>query len=241
MRFSDVPRYRGFRALFLGAFASAAIVGCDAEKEAAPAPVAQPVSAIDAAAKPESPLAGKSPQDLRYEPTISGLTLFMRDLRVAIMSNDEPAVGLMVASLRLKSPELWMTKTFGEDLGNALTEQYMPQSEEIGLLVEVLKEQYDAGLVEVDVGRFQTKDNPSATGYQSAALGKMLSAVPLYSVRLVTADRKKSFHIWSFVHENESFRFIGKLRSVATKRALGGRDLNEYRISVAEKMSKQPK
>ena len=83
-----------------------------------------------------------------------------------------------------------MSTTFGEELGKALSEQYKPQSEEIGLLVEVLREQFDKGLIVIDVGRYQTKDNPSSTGYQSAAIGKMVSPAPLYSVRLVDKERK---------------------------------------------------
>ncbi len=239
MAFSGVARRSKVGPLLLGAvfgavFCAVATAACDEgetkEKVAA-------VIAIDAAAALPNPAIGKRPQDLTYEATISGLTRFMRDLRVAIMSKDEPATGLMIASLRLQDYDSWMTTTFGNDLGRALSAQYKPQSEEIGLLVEVLREQFDKGLTEIDVGRYQTKENPSSTGYQSAAIGKMINAAPLYSVRLASKDRKQSFHIWSFVHDKGSFRFVGKLQAVATKRALGGRDLNEYRISDAERLA----
>ncbi len=211
---------------------------CDDEGETSEKP--QPAKGFDAALPP-NPAIGKSPLDIKYEATISGLTRFMRDLRVAIMSNDEPATGLMIASLRLEDHETWMKATFGDELGKALSDQYKPQRDEIGLLVEVLREQFDKGLTEIDVGRYQTKENPSSTGYQSAAIGKMVKPAPLYSVRLMSKDRKQTFHIWSFVHDKESFRFVGKLRAVATKRALGGRDLNEYRISDAERLASSGK
>lgn len=219
--------------LFSALLCTVVVGACDETEPAEKAPVAK----VFDAAPPPNPAIGKRPQDLKYEATISGLRRFMRDLRVAIVSNDEPATGLMIASLRLQEYESWMTKTFGDELGKALSEQYKPQSEEIGLLVEVLREQFDKGLVEIDVGRYQTKENPSATGYQSAAIGKMVSPAPLYSVRLLTKDGKEAFHVWSFVYDKGSFRFVGKLQAVTTKRALGGRDLNEYRISDAERLA----
>ncbi len=236
----DALSFSRLRMCLVGALATLALGACEDEKkepETAPAPAV----AIDAQAEPESPFAGKTPKDIEFAPTTAGLTELMDALRTAIQSQDEPTIGLLVASLRLEEHEAWMTKTFGADLGKALSEQYKPQYEEIGSLVDVLREQYGNGLLEVDAERFQTKDNSSATGYQSAALGKMVSKVPLYSVRLVTSDRKKTFHIWSFVHEDGSFRFVGKLAKVATKRPMGGRDLNEYRISAAEAMSSKGK
>lgn len=199
-----------------------------------------PVKAIDAAPL-VNPALGQRPKDVKYEATISGLGRFMRDLRVAIQSEDEPATGLMMASLRLQDPDAWMSRTFGNELGKTLSAEYKPQSEEIGVLAQVLREQFDKGLTEVDIGRYQTNENPSATGYQSAALSKMVAAAPLYSVRLYSEDHKQVFHVWSFIHDGESFRFVGKLRAVAEKKALGGRDLNEYRVSDAERLAAQKK
>ncbi|MCP4449359.1 MAG: hypothetical protein GY811_29105 [Myxococcales bacterium] len=238
MRFLGVSRVSGAAPVVLSALLGAALgTGCDEDGNTR---AKVPTMLIDAAPAP-NPALGRLPQDLKYEATISGFTRFMRDLRVAIMSNDTPATGLMVASLRLEDYASWMTQTFGESLGKKLSEQYKPQSEEIGQIVEVLREQFDKGLTEIEIGRYQSSDNPSVTGYQSAALSKMVAAVPLYSVRLMSKNRKQMFHISSFVHDKKSFRFIGKLRAVAKKKPLGGRDLNEYRLSDAARLTTRTK
>jgi len=163
----------------------------------------------------------------------------MRDLRVAISGKDEERVGVLIASLRLPDHEAWMKQVFGNELGRVLSEEYRPQSEEIGLLADVLAEQYEMGMVEVEGSRFLTADVPTSTGYQSAAIKQMNTTVPLYSARLYNEQRDRTFHLWSFVHEGGSFRYIGKLKSVTSQRASGGRDLNEYRLLDARRLDAQ--
>lgn len=184
-------------------------------------------------------MTSEGPEDIRYDNTISGLERLMRDLRVAIVADDENQSALLLASLRLPEADTWMKQVFGDELGAQLSDEYKPQQEEIGLLAEVLAEQFEQGLTEVEGYRFRTPDVLSATGYQSAALKKMTTQVALYSARLYSPDRSRTFHLWSFVHEENSFRYVGKLRSVAAKRASGGRDLNEYRLSDALRLSAQ--
>jgi hypothetical protein len=57
----------------------------------------------------------------------------------------------------------------------------------------------------------------------------------------VSEDGKRKFHLWSFVHHEGSFRYVGKLRGVAKERTLGDRDLNEYRLADAERLAAQDK
>ena len=63
----------------------------------------------------------------------------------------------------------------------------------------------------------------------------------LYSVRLVDTDRKRSFHLWSFVHFEGSFRYVGKLSAVAKRWPSGDLDLNEFRMEDAERLSTAPR
>jgi len=211
-------------------------VACD---EGGEPKAATPAKAFDAAPPPPNPAIGKKPEDVAYAPTIAGLERLMGDLRGAVTSNDEPATGLLLASLRLTDSAAWMAQTFGEKLGPILDAEYQPQRDDIGQLAQVLKDHFDQGITEIHGYRYQTAGVLSATGYQSAALSKMTTPSALYSVRLASRDGKKSFHIWSFVHDKGSFRFVGKLKAVTTKKALGGRDLNEYRLSDAKRLAAQ--
>ena len=231
------PAVRLLSKVVLSALVS--MTACDETTETATPETETSTRLIDAKVAAPNPALGKRPEDVHYEATISGLTRYMRDLRFAIMGNDEPATGLLMASLRLEEHPLWMARVFGNELGAALSAQYQPQSDEIGLLVRVLREQFDKGLTELQVYRFQTATATSATGYQSEALRQMVAPEALYSVRLSSKDRSQSFHLWSFVHNNGSFRFVGKLRGVATPKPLDGRDLNEYRLSDAERLRAQ--
>lgn len=193
---------------------------------------------IDAAAKKPGKHAGKKPGDIRYDNDRSGLERLMRDLRTAINADDEPEIAVLLASLRMQNDDAWLKATFGEKLGAKLSADYKPHKEEIGVLAQHLAEQFKKGLTEIQVDRFQTPGVQTSTGYQSAALKQMdaEAVAPLYSVRFVSEDDKRSFHLWSFVHREGSFRYIGKLRGVAKKNALDGRDLNEYRLSDAERL-----
>ena len=54
-----------------------------------------------------------------------------------------------------------------------------------------------------------------ATGHQANALRAMKQPVALYRIQLTRPDGEKSFTLWSFVHEDNQFRFIGKTKKVA--------------------------
>lgn len=191
---------------------------------------------IDAApVKKQGKHAGQKPEEIEYEDSRLGLELLMRDLRIAIPVDDQPEIAVLLASLRLENDEAWFKATFGDKLGSKLSSEYKPHKEEIGVLAGHLATQFEEGLIKIQVDRFQ---NPvtTATGYQSEALKKMTQPVALFSVRLLSEDDKRMFHLWSFVYHQGSFRYIGKLRGVAEKRIVDGRDLNEYRLTDAERL-----
>ncbi len=165
----------------------------------------------------------------------------MRNLRVAIESDDQPEIVAILTSLQLSEPELWMTNVFGEPLGKELAKGYQPQREDIGKLAQLLKTQFADELTEISIERFQTAETSTATGYQSEALKKMKTPVGLYSVRFRSKDGKRNYHLWSFVHDKESFRYIGKLREAGAEQIVGERDLSEYRIEDVKRISANEK
>ncbi len=179
------------------------------------------------------------PKLVHFEDTNSGLTRLMRTLRVAIESDDEAKTVSLLGSLRLSDAKLWMKTTFGETLGKTLAVTYAEQSGEIGVLAALLKEQFKLGRTEILVDRFESSDDLKATGYQRAALNKMQTRTALYSVRFRSTDGTQSFHIWSFVHNNESFRYVGKLRGTGKENMVKERDLSEYRIRDVDRIRSQ--
>ncbi|MBL4632979.1 MAG: hypothetical protein JKY56_03855 [Kofleriaceae bacterium] len=187
----------------------------------------------------EQPPKKSKPKLVHFEDTSSGLKRLMRTLRVAIESDDEAKTVSLLRSLRLSDAKLWMKTTFGETLGETLATTYAIQSDEIGVLAALLKEQFKLGRTEIQVERFESSDDLKATGYQRAALNKMLTPTGLYSVRFRSMGGTETFHIWSFVHNNKSFRYVGKLRDTGKKNMVKKRDLSEYRIRDVERISAQ--
>jgi hypothetical protein len=88
-------------------------------------------------------------------------------------------------------------------------------AEDIGSLGVTLRALVKTDQTKVKVDRFTKADDPGAVGYQVKAIELSKKPLELYSVRLTDED-KKVFHVWSFVHEDGTFRYVGKLRELLT-------------------------
>jgi hypothetical protein len=215
--------------------------GCPEAKEAEPKVPAAAAKVDAAPKKAQGKHAGQSLEEISYADSNDGLDRLMKDLKTAILADDEPEMAILLASLRLEDDETFLKSTFGDALGATLSAQYKPHREEIGVLATHLKEKFESGLRNIEAFSFSQREMQTATGYQNAALDKMKVRRTLYSVRLSNTDKTETFHLWSFVHFEGSFRYIGKLKGVAGKNSKGGRDLNELRKSDAERLIAQEK
>lgn len=212
------------------------ISGCPEAKEDKPKVPAAGTKADAAPTRPAGKHAGMDVDEINYAESIDGLERLMKDLKTAILADDEAEIALLLASLRLEDDKSFLQKTFGKPLGATLSADYKPLREEIGELAKHLKRKFEDGLRNIESFSFAGKEMQTATGYQNAALEKMLVKRTLYSVRLLNSDKTQSFHLWSFVHFEGSFRYVGKLSAVASKRTNNGRDLNELRKEDADRL-----
>ncbi len=148
-----------------------------------------------------------------YADRPEGLRELLDDILAAGRRGDRAAAFELADSLRLDDPYAAFGRLFGAELGDALAEDYAETAERIRELVPLLFELGGDG-VEVVVEAY---DQPSerTTGYQARALERMREPTPLYSARFVRVDEGSSFHLWSFIHDGESFRWAGKMRQVA--------------------------
>jgi hypothetical protein len=221
-------------ALVLAALSGGGGTGCSDEEaagspEATTAPPSTP-KATDAAA------GGASQPEVRpgpptYADSVQGLESLMRTLVGAIQNDDAAEEARLLESMRLDDPKAWFIEVYEPRIAERLLAEYEPLKGGIGHLVNALKGPIDAGQTDVKADRFDAPDQPGATGYQQAALARMKKKVPLYSVRLSTKDGKRTFHVWSFVHDGVTFKLVGKMRAVEEKppALVGGRDPLEYR------------
>lgn len=194
----------------------------------APTPTPTPTPAPTSAAPPDVVLAPPS-----YPGTVQGLQDLMAHLVTAIQADDPKEKVRLLDSLRLPDHRAWFRETFDARLGDRLADEYQPIHDGIGQLVQSLQPIVSGGQTVPEAEQFSAPDQPGATGYQAAALKRMAKRTPLYSVRLKTPDGARVYHLWSFVHQGGTFRFVGKLRAVEDRPPprVGGRDVLEYRTA----------
>lgn len=223
-------------ALAIAVVCGAGGAGCnDEETEGPPEATAAPPAAT-APKTGDAPGAGTAQPEVKpgppsYPDSVQGLESLMRTLVSAIQNDDTAEEARLLESMRLEDPKAWFGETFEPRIAERLVAEYEPLAGGIGHLVNALKGPIDAGQTDVKADRFDAPDMQGATGYQQTALTRMKKKVPLYSVRLSTRDGKRTFHVWSFVYQNGTFRLVGKMRDVEEKPPVmvGGRDPLEYR------------
>lgn len=212
--------------------------GCnDEEADGPPEATTTPAPTPAAAKTSDATTATASQPEVKlgpptYPDSVQGLESLIRSLVGAIQNDDTAEEARLLESMRLPDPKAWFNEVFEPRIAERLVAEYEPLAGGIGHLVNALKGPIDAGQTDVKADRFDAPDMQGATGYQQAALAHMKKKVALYSVRLSTKDGKRTFHVWSFVHQDGTFRLVGKMRNVEDKppAMVGGRDPLEYRV-----------
>ena len=149
-----------------------------------------------------------------YPADATGLRELIGDLQRLAREDDRARAFPLADSLRIGEPERFFSELFGAELGALIARDYGDKAERIRELVPLLAELGEAGKTAITVEAF---DEPSegAVGYQARALSRMVEPTPLYSVRLAREGEGRGFHLWSFVHDGERFRWAGKMHAVA--------------------------
>lgn len=179
-------------------------------------PISIPAASPDAApvAKPQV-----TPAAPTYGASVGGLQELMSALVDAIQEDNAGEKARLLASMRLPDAKAWFAKHFQAKAAGRLLTEYEPQSEGIGHMLSALQTPIGQGRSTITAEVFEAPDQGGATGYQQLALRSMKLRVPLYSVRFSTPDRKDNFHLWSFVHDDGTFRYVGKMKAISTSPA----------------------
>lgn len=183
---------------------------------------------------------GTSRAAVAYPATAAGLEGLFTALINAVRSEDEDDIAMLTSSLELADHDRWFSDRFGAEMGATLSAEYAPVKGQFAQLARVLEGLIAGEQTQISVERFERADDPAATGYQSLALAAMKRATPLYSVRMTNGNRDDGFHIWSFVHDDGTFRWVGKLKAVRAGPA-DDPDLLELRVSAAKAATSEKK
>jgi hypothetical protein len=174
------------------------------------------------------------PAEPIYPDSVQGLENLMAALVKAIEEDNTTEKARLLLSLQLPDPRAWFEQVFGAQFAPRLLNEHERTRTGIGWLGSHIEDRIESGLVTIQAERFDAPEQTASAGYQSAALARMVQRVPLYSVRFASADGKKSWHLWSFVHYQGTFRYVGKLRKASDREPPArGRDPLEYRMSDA--------
>jgi hypothetical protein len=204
---------------------------CGDDGKSAPA---QPPDDDDAAgvAAERQDAATALPPEIRYPATKEGLEQLARDLIEAVGADDPTPAEFLAASLQLPDHERWFTEAFGPRLGARLAAEYEPATGRLYQIIPLVAELAGRGQTTIVVERFTSARDRDAVGYQSLALQKMKESTPLFSLRFLDPKHEdRVFHLWSFVHDEGTFRWVGKMKQVADQPPADGEpDVNEIRM-----------
>jgi hypothetical protein len=158
-----------------------------------------------------------------YEATTAGFDELAKDLVVAVKDDDESAFEAIVKAFELPNAKIWFETTFGPEAGARLLAEYdaSPMKDWKRGYPELRKLVVDQGRDTITTSRHDSPDDDMATGHQANALRAMKQKVPLYRIQLTRPDGSKSFTLWSFVHVDGKFRFIGKTKQSQPPKATG--------------------
>jgi hypothetical protein len=174
------------------------------------------------------------PAEPIYPDSVQGLENLMAALVKAIKEDNATEKARILLSLQLPDPRAWFEGVFGAEFAPRLLNEHERTRSGIGWLGKHIEARIGSGLVAIQAERFDAPEQTASAGYQSAALARMKQRVPLYSVRFASADGNRSWHLWSFVHHQGTFRYVGKLRKASdTEPPAKGRDPLEVRMSDA--------
>ncbi len=162
----------------------------------APAPSAQPVSAVPS-----------------YEDSVKGLEKFMRTVLAAARKGDEQLVYAHTRSLLLPSPRETFAELFGDALQQGVADHYVERRAALYLvLARDLTSIAKAGFEQIRVIRFESGCSPYADEDQVPVLLARRQPVVLYEVRILRKKSDSSAHgLRYFLYQQGGFRYLGNL------------------------------
>jgi hypothetical protein len=185
------------------------------------------------------PVVARAP--VSYPASPEGLEQLISDILDSVDPTNEKKLAPLIESLRLRKYEQWFETRFDRAKGKLLADEYAPISADIGLIVKKLENLKQRNRTTISVQMFNRTGDEESVGYQSEALSRMITATPLYSVRLLDEKKEKAFHLWSFIHDGTSFRFVGKMRALSRPDYAGDTDMQELRLADAKRIKERPK
>jgi hypothetical protein len=146
----------------------------------------------------------------QYPDSADGLKQLAQDLTAA--APDQATA--MSEDLALPDAAGWFDKTFGAELGARLAAAYGKEAASLRELPKFFTTQQSQGKTEMSAIRIDNPYAGAANGVQGEAQRQMKTLVPLFTLELKKPGEERGTTLWSFVHFDGKFRYVGKLKGV---------------------------
>ncbi|MGB7347055.1 MAG: hypothetical protein WBD20_22715 [Pirellulaceae bacterium] len=114
----------------------------------------------------------------------------------------------------LSLPKEWFDRHFDAATAQKLNAEYRQTSQMIARFPSEVAKQRAQGKTNLVVAMHTKAIDPTATGWQNAALQRMTSPTPLYSLRMIAPGKTTGFSLVSFVYADNRFAWAGKLSAL---------------------------
>jgi hypothetical protein len=156
--------------------------------------------------------AARAAEPIKYAESPEGLEKLTQDMLAAVKDGNKERAAELAKSMILPNYEAWFVKTFGEEKGKSLAEQYAGQAATFDKdAVKLFEDQLRQNRTNIKAYKLESADDNNGTGAQRAAIAAMKEKAPLYGVRLVEPGKTAGMHLWSFVYVDGTFRHAGKM------------------------------
>ncbi|QDT09346.1 hypothetical protein [Planctomycetes bacterium K23_9] len=111
-------------------------------------------------------------------------------------------------------PLKWFDEHFDAETARALKTEYRQAASMYSGIGNLVAKQKAQGKTNLELAMHTKAIDPTATGWQNAALQRMTKPTPLYSLRMVRPGATSGFSLVSFVYVDGRFAFAGKLSAL---------------------------
>lgn len=147
--------------------------------------------------------------------TRGGLRAHIQQIMVMEEQGKHGAAVALAKDLELPDPDSFFAGYFEPGMAKRLAEEYKKQPLKLYALPTALRvQQKEHRRTQVLTNKHASIDDQSSTLLQHLALSKAKRPLILYSFKLIEPKANDGFVLWSFVHDGQTFRYVGKMRTI---------------------------
>ncbi len=155
-----------------------------------------------------------TPPERAYPADRDGLRALVHDILSAQQAGDSAQAHRLANSLTLRDPDAWFGAHFSPDMARRLVADFHKSQRPLYAMADAIAQEHNLGKRDLIIGQHSRPGDLDSNLLQHLALQAMTDLTPLYTVRLVTPGDAVGFALWSFIHDGQGFRYVGRMAAV---------------------------